>query len=61
MKKSAGDDVGDGGASSVEPIAPNPIRSNARGQTDHFVADRVAIANPPAGGRRHKCSLPIPK
>jgi hypothetical protein len=29
QKKSAGDDAEDGGASSAEPVAPNPISSNA--------------------------------
>jgi hypothetical protein len=56
-KKSTGDDVGDGGASSAELIAPNPIRSNVSGQTDPSVADRAASTNPPIGRCRHKCPL----
>jgi hypothetical protein len=60
-KKSASDDAGDEGASSTEPVAPNPIRSNALGQTDPSVADRAASTDPPVGGRRRKRPLPIPK
>jgi hypothetical protein len=56
-KKSAGD----GGASSAEPIAPNPIRSNASGQTDPSVADRAASTDPLIGGRRRKRPSPVPK
>jgi hypothetical protein len=41
-KKSAGDDIRDGGASSAEPITPNLIRSNALGQTDPSIADWAA-------------------
>jgi hypothetical protein len=61
MKKSGGDDAGDGGASSAEPIAPNPIRSNVPGQTDPSVADQVASTNPPIGGCTCKRPPPIPK
>jgi hypothetical protein len=60
IKKSASDDVRDGGASSAEPIAPNPIRSNASGQTDPSIADRAASTDPPVGGRRRKCPPPVP-
>jgi hypothetical protein len=38
-KKLASDDAGDGGASSVEPVAPIPISSNVSEQANHYVAD----------------------
>jgi hypothetical protein len=60
-KKLTGNDVGDGGASSAEPVAPSPIMSDALGQIDPSVADRVASTAPPIGGRRHKRPPPIPK
>jgi hypothetical protein len=60
-KKSAGDDAGDGGASSANPIAPNPIKFNALGQIDPSVADRATSTNPPVGGRKRKRPPPIPK
>jgi hypothetical protein len=60
-KKSAGDDAGDGGTSSAEPIAPNPIRYNTSGQTDPSVADRAATTDPPISGRRNKRPPSIPK
>jgi hypothetical protein len=44
-KKSAGDDARVGGASSVEPIAPNPIRSNAPRQIDLSIVDWAASTN----------------
>jgi hypothetical protein len=61
MKKSTSNDARDGGASSAELIAPNPIRSNAPGQTDPSVADRVASTDPPVGGCRCKHSPPVHK
>jgi hypothetical protein len=61
MKESAGDDAGDGAASSAELIAPNPIRSNALGQTDPSIVDRNASTDPPIGGHRRKHPPPITK
>jgi hypothetical protein len=60
-KKSSSDDVGDVGASSVEPIAPGPIRSDVLGQTDPFATDRAASTTLPIGRRRHKHPPPFPK
>jgi hypothetical protein len=60
-KKSAGDDIRDGGASSAEPITPNLIRSNALGQTDPSIADWAASADLPVGGCKHKRPPPVPK
>jgi hypothetical protein len=60
-KKSTCDDAGDGEASSVEPVAPSPIRSNASRQTDPSVADQVASTAPPVDRCRHKRPPPIPK
>jgi hypothetical protein len=60
-KKSTSDDAGDGGASSAESIAPNPIRSNTPRQTDPSVADRAASTDPPVGRHRRKHPPPIPK
>jgi hypothetical protein len=59
-KKSAGNDTGDGGASSAEPVAPNLIRSNTPRQTYPSIVDRAASTDPPVGGRRHKSPLPVP-
>jgi hypothetical protein len=53
-KKSAGDDAGNGGASSAESIAPNSIRSNVSRQTDPSIADWAASTDPPVGRRRCK-------
>jgi hypothetical protein len=61
QKKSVGNDVEDGRASSAEPIAPNPISSNTSGQTDPSVTDRAASTNPPVGERRRKRPPPVPK
>jgi hypothetical protein len=61
QKKLAGDDVTDGGASSAEPIASNPISSNTSGQTNSSVADRTASTNPLVGGRMHKRPPSVPK
>jgi hypothetical protein len=60
-KKSVGDDVGDGGASSAELITPNLIRSNASGQIDPSVADRPTSTDALVGGRRRKRPLLVPK
>jgi hypothetical protein len=60
-KKSAGDDVGDGRASSAKPIAPNLIRSNALGQTDPSIADWAISTGPSIGGCRRKRPPPVPK
>jgi hypothetical protein len=40
--KLAGDDAGDVGASSAEPIAPSPIRFDTLGQIDPSVIDRAS-------------------
>jgi hypothetical protein len=48
------DDAEVGGASSAEPIAPNPIRSDALEQADPSIADRVASIVPPTSGRGRK-------
>jgi hypothetical protein len=49
-----GDDPEDRGASSTEPIAPNPIRSDALEQAHPSVADRAASIVPPASGHGRK-------
>jgi hypothetical protein len=41
-KKSASDNVEDGGVPSAEPITPNPISFDALGQSDPFTTARVA-------------------
>jgi hypothetical protein len=51
QKESVGDDVEDGGVSSAESIAPNPISSGAPEHADHSTADRVATIVPFVGGR----------
>jgi hypothetical protein len=53
-KKSTSDDARDGGASSAESIAPNPIRSNVLVPTGPFVTEWAATTDPPIGVRRHK-------
>jgi hypothetical protein len=60
-KKSAGDDAGDGGASSTKLITSNPIRSDASGPTDPSITDLAASNTPPIGRCRHKVPLPILK
>jgi hypothetical protein len=50
LKASDGDDAEGEGASSVEPIFPGPIGSNAPVQTDPFAADRAALGAPSVGG-----------
>jgi hypothetical protein len=51
-----GDDVEDKGASSIESITPNPIRSNASEQADSSITDRAASVVPPASRRGRKRS-----
>jgi hypothetical protein len=53
-KTSAGDDAGDGGVSSVEPIAPNPINSSMLKQSDPSTDGQVSTDVPPSGGHGHK-------
>jgi hypothetical protein len=53
-KKSAGDDTGDGRASSTQPITPIPISSNVSKHADPSVVDRAALTDPPASRRRRK-------
>jgi hypothetical protein len=60
-KKSVGDDAGDGGASSAEPIAPNPISSNVSEQVDPSIIDQVTSTDPPASERRCKRPSPVSK
>jgi hypothetical protein len=60
-KKSAGDNVEDGGVSSAEPITPNPISFDASGQSDPFTTARVAAPILPTGKHGHKCPLSAPK
>jgi hypothetical protein len=50
-KTLACDDAEDGGVSSVELIAPNPISSGMPEQADPSTNDWVATVVPPAGGR----------
>jgi hypothetical protein len=54
QKKSAGDDAEDGGVSSAELIAPNPISSGALGQSNPSTATRVAAFVLPSRKRGHK-------
>jgi hypothetical protein len=62
IKKSIGDDAGDGGGGSLaEPIAPNSIRSDALRQTNPSITDWVASPTPPVGRRRHTRLPPVPK
>jgi hypothetical protein len=54
QKESAGNDVEDGGVSSAEPIAPNPISSSASENAYHPAADRVSTIDPFTGGHGRK-------
>jgi hypothetical protein len=45
------DDAEDGGASSAEPISPDPIRSNTSEQADSSLTYRAASIVHPASGR----------
>jgi hypothetical protein len=49
-----GDDAEDGGASSAEPITPNPIRSDAPEQANSSIADRAASIVPPTSRHGRK-------
>jgi hypothetical protein len=60
-KKKVGDDTEDGGASSVELIAPNPIRSDMLRQVDSSVVDQATVLVAPTSRHGHKHSAPIPK
>jgi hypothetical protein len=60
-KKSAGDDTGDGGASSTQQITPIPISSNVSKHADPSVIDRAALTDPPASRRKRKHPPPVPK
>jgi hypothetical protein len=58
LKAPAGDDAEDVGVISAEPIAPNPIRSDAPEQVDSSIIDQVISVVSPAGG--HGCKHPLP-
>jgi hypothetical protein len=49
-----GDDVGDGGVSSAEPKAPNPISSDTLKQPHPSTADQAYTDVPPSSRRGHK-------
>jgi hypothetical protein len=53
-KAPIGDDAEDGGASSAEPITPNPIRSDAPEQANSSIADRAASIVPPTSRHGRK-------
>jgi hypothetical protein len=55
LKEPTGDDADDGGATSAEHIAPDPIDSNMVGQAHPSVADWVDVTAPLAGGQKRKC------
>jgi hypothetical protein len=52
-----GDDDEDGGASSTELIAPNPMRSNTLQQADSSITNRATSIVPPASGPGCKHSM----
>jgi hypothetical protein len=56
-----GDDAEGEVASSVEPIAPGSIGSNASVQTDPSATDRATLGAPSAGGHKRKRLPIIPK
>jgi hypothetical protein len=60
-KKSTGDDVEDGGASTAKPIAPILISSNVTEQANPSVTDQVASTDPPASEHKRKRRPPVPK
>jgi hypothetical protein len=47
-------DAGDGGVSSAEPKAPNPISSSTLKQSNPSTTDLVSTDVPPSGRRGHK-------
>jgi hypothetical protein len=51
---STGNDTGDGGVSSTEPIAPKPISSDVLKQSDPSATGQVSINIPLSGGLEHK-------
>jgi hypothetical protein len=61
LKASDGDDAKGEGASSVEPITPSPIGSNALVQTYPSTVDRAALGDPSAGGHKRKHPPTVPK
>jgi hypothetical protein len=54
LKEPTGDDANDGGATSAEHIAPNPISSNVVGPAHPSVADQVDATAPLVGGQNRK-------
>jgi hypothetical protein len=54
LKEPTGDDSDDGGATSVDHIAPNLIGSNMMGQAHPSAADRVDATAPSASGQKRK-------
>jgi hypothetical protein len=61
LKEPTGDDTDDGGATSVEHMAPNHISSNALGQAHHSIIDGVDATAPSASGQKRKCPPPALK
>jgi hypothetical protein len=55
--KPSGNDTEDGGAPSVEHIAPNPIGSSALEQVHSSAADQVDPTIPSASGQKRKRAL----
>jgi hypothetical protein len=49
-----GDDARDGGVSSAEPKAPNPISSNMLKQSNPSATDQVSTDVPPSSRHGHK-------
>jgi hypothetical protein len=56
-----GDDAEGEGASSAEPIAPNPISFNTPVRTEPSVADRAASGAPSVGEHKRKRPPTVPK
>jgi hypothetical protein len=50
QKVSAGDDIGDDGATSTEPTAPGLIKSGMAKQSKPSAADQALAIVPPTGG-----------
>jgi hypothetical protein len=61
LKAPDGDDAKGEGASSVEPIAPCPISSNAQVQTDPSAAYRAILGATSTGGHKWKRQPTVPK